>query len=1098
MDRLFGAPTDRLAFAAAAALAAVLLSLALLAWRRPVLVRLGLRAVPRRMLRSVLIVAGLTTSTAVIATAIGTGETMAGTIRAAVAGGIGPVDEVIVSRGAAPREPSIRDARAVLAGSDLAAGEFFRVSAYDRLAEQFLDDPQIAALVPATQTQATAVSPGSSRARAGVNVVGLPRAAPVFDRFVAEDGTPISLADLEVNEALVNAEAGRLLELKAGDDLSLQLGDDHSAVWRVRAVVRDGGLAGLQPAVLAPLDALQFVLGRPGSINQILIANRDRGDAETTSRLVTGRLRLALADPDLAARIARALASESGQGQLRALEARVRPDVKPKIARLREVARSGQPTPELAYYLADPQLTNQYRWILNSIAGDPGLRGQELIQRVAPLTVVDVKARAISAANEYGSAVTTVFLILGLFSIAASLLLVFLIFVMLAAERRTEMGLTRAVVAQRRHLVAAFAVEGLVYDLAAAAVGLVLGVGIGVLVLRLVQSVLDRWDVPVRGQMSGGGIVLSFCLGALVTFATVLLAAWRVSRVNVIAAIHGSPDPGARRHVSNVWWFRRRAVGAPLWTVPLAVGGIALIVSADERGPRLAAGGAVLVLAAALAIRAAAVALGARPALVDRLVATVAGPLIALLFALLPSAPRYIRTDAIIRSGTAGFVLAGVAMALSLVWVAGRNLDMLLAPVRLLARPFGGLAPATRMAVAYPLTHPFRTGLTAAMFALVFLTMVAATALLRSTEVAYVKRDGGAGFDIRALFSTPPSDFAGALAQSSSIRPEDFTAIGSQALSPLEALWPGERSAAWKPLEVRTADDTLLSTSSGGLMLRAYGYGSDESVWRALRDHPGLAIASRHELDNLPAARTALESGAAGVPRFEPTPVWVRDPRGGVAHKLIIIGVAADSSILTGGVLTSRSAMAGSPAASQPADEFFLRTREDVSYRSAATGVALTFPANGVRTRVLGEEARTGQAVRQLLDTLIRGFLGMGLAAGLAALGVIGMRSVGERRQQIGMLRAIGFSRRMVQATFLIEGSVVAVLGITVGAVVGLVLAHNVVSFLSRDFTQLRLIVPWWQVGAIAIAAYSAALISAMLVAWQAGRVVPAEALRYE
>jgi putative ABC transport system permease protein len=297
---------------------------------------------------------------------------------------------------------------------------------------------------------------------------------------------------------------------------------------------------------------------------------------------------------------------------------------------------------------------------------------------------------------------------------------------------------------------------------------------------------------------------------------------------------------------------------------------------------------------------------------------------------------------------------------------------------------------------------------------------------------------------------------------------------------------------------VRTADDTLLGASSGGLMLRAHGYASDEAVWRAVRDRPGLAIASRHELDNLPAARSALESGPGGVPRFEPAAVWVRDPRGGMAHKLTVIGVTADSSILTGGVLTSRTALAGTPAAAQPAGEFFLRTREDVSYRSAATGVALTFPGNGVRTRVLGDEARTGQAVRELLDTLIRGFLGMGLASGLAALGVIGMRSVAERRQQIGMLRAIGFSRRMVQATFLIEGSVVAVLGITVGAVVGLVLAHNVVAFLSRDFTQLRLIVPWWQVAAIAAAAYGSALISALIVAWQAGRVLPAEALRYE
>lgn len=108
------------------------------------------------------------------------------------------------------------------------------------------------------------------------------------------------------------------------------------------------------------------------------------------------------------------------------------------------------------------------------------------------------------------------------------------------------------------------------------------------------------------------------------------------------------------------------------------------------------------------------------------------------------------------------------------------------------------------------------------------------------------------------------------------------------------------------------------------------------------------------------------------------------------------------------------------------------------------------------------------------------------------------MRSVAERRQQIGMLRALGFSRRLVQVSFLLEGSLVAILGITVGALVGLVLARNVVIFLGRDFRELRLIVPWLQLAGIAAAAYAAALISGLAVAWQAGRVAPAEALRYE
>ena len=52
--------------------------------------------------------------------------------------------------------------------------------------------------------------------------------------------------------------------------------------------------------------------------------------------------------------------------------------------------------------------------------------------------------------------------------------------------------------------------------------------------------------------------------------------------------------------------------------------------------------------------------------------------------------------------------------------------------------------------------------------------------------------------------------------------------------------------------------------------------------------------------------------------------------------------------------------------------------------------------------------------------------MGLGLVVGVAALGVISARAVVERRQQIGVLRAIGFRRRMVQAAFLLESSFIA------------------------------------------------------------------------
>jgi putative ABC transport system permease protein len=87
------------------------------------------------------------------------------------------------------------------------------------------------------------------------------------------------------------------------------------------------------------------------------------------------------------------------------------------------------------------------------------------------------KKDAVDSAEKYGNIFTTFFLILGLFSISAGIMLIFMIFVMLAGERKAEMGMARAVGAQRMNLVQSFLSEGMAYSVIAGALGAALGVG---------------------------------------------------------------------------------------------------------------------------------------------------------------------------------------------------------------------------------------------------------------------------------------------------------------------------------------------------------------------------------------------------------------------------------------------------------------------------------------------------------------------------------------------------------------------------------------------------------------------------------------------
>ena len=113
-----------------------------------------------------------------------------------------------------------------------------------------------------------------------------------------------------------------------------------------------------------------------------------------------------------------------------------------------------------------------------------------------------------------------------------------------------------------------------------------------------------------------------------------------------------------------------------------------------------------------------------------------------------------------------------------------------------------------------------------------------------------------------------------------------------------------------------------------------------------------------------------------------------------------------------------------------------------------------------------------------MFNLLLQGFMGLGLVVGIAALGVIAARSVVERRQQIGMLRAIGFQKGMVQLSFLLESSFVALLGIALGIALGAMLSYNLIEEIGKDVEGLAYRVPWLNVGVVVVIAYLASLLT--------------------
>jgi putative ABC transport system permease protein len=413
-----------------------------------------------------------------------------------------------------------------------------------------------------------------------------------------------------------------------------------------------------------------------------------------------------------------------------------------------------------------------------------------------------------------------------------------------------------------------------------------------------------------------------------------------------------------------------------------------------------------------------------------------------------------------------------------------------------------------RMAVAYPLRSRFRTGVTLAMFTLVVFTLVMGATTSGSFISAYDdEREFAGGFEIRAdsVAASPVHDMAGAVARNSSFA-DRIDAVASQSVLPAKArqLGMGAKEASYP---VYGFDDTFLNATTFDFAAKARGYESGRDVWQAMRTTPGLAIVDplvvpRRENFNFgvpPDFRLSgfyLEDGT-----FDPVPISVRDPQTDKVVKLKVIGVLNDSVAATMyGISTSQRTLASAFGDRVRPTTYHFSVPPGTDEEAVANDLEAAFVSNGLEAQAMSDLLHDAVATSWTFNRLILAFMGLGLLVGVAALGVISARSVVERRQQIGVLRSIGFQRRMVQAAFLIESSFISLVAIFVGTTLALILAHNVIGDTSESqgTTNVDMVVPWGTLAIVFFVVYAASLITTLLPALRASRVEPAEALRYQ
>lgn len=137
----------------------------------------------------------------------------------------------------------------------------------------------------------------------------------------------------------------------------------------------------------------------------------------------------------------------------------------------------------------------------------------------------------------------------------------------------------------------------------------------------------------------------------------------------------------------------------------------------------------------------------------------------------------------------------------------------------------------------------------------------------------------------------------------------------------------------------------------------------------------------------------------------------------------------------------------------------------------------------------------------QVIDTLLAIVTGLlGVAVLIALIGVANTLSLSviERRRESALLRAMGLTRRQLRRMLAVEGVFLAMTGVLVGLVAGLLYGWAGTGVLLGRADQIALAVPWAHVAAIVVIAVLAGLTASVLPGRRAARTPPVAALAAE
>ena len=673
------------------------------------------------------------------------------------------------------------------------------------------------------------------------------------------------------------------------------------------------------------------------------------------------------------------------------------------------------------------------------------------------LLVDPIKQRLIDNAAEEDEELTTIFFVVGGFSVLAGALLLINLFVMLSEERKPNLGVLRAIGWKQSTLRRAFRTEGLAYAVPAAVTGALLGIGVGWAIIQLTKGILQGSnpdsDFQLITTIGTDSLLTAGLSGFVIAMLAIWFTSWRISRLNIVAAIRDLPAPTTKSStvVVSVAGAFAIVVGAiaavtglsggnpyiAIVSVPLIVVGVASLLKSFVPALWLTSIGGVVVLAWGL-----------------------------LIFELLPS-DVVIEIQFFLVYGVV-LVAAGVALAT----VSGTLFQ------RLAGRSARG-GVAARLAMAYPTARLFRTSSSLAMYSLIIfsLTFMAVLAQGISAQSGDIVTASSAGHQV--------------LVNSNNANPIDVSEVvafdGVASASAVTRTFT-EWSAPFNPDSLEEPRGSRLTAASPSfveagaplLIERDERFSTDREAFEFVLDNREGILISNGFLGNSDA--------------FEPS-IGDLVIAADTGLEFEVIGIYDDDFTFPGVWINGEALTEIAPEATPTLVYVAIDDGEDAATIGERLEVA--FLANGAEAETF--EARVSRILEADLAffSLLRGYLLLGLLVGIGGLAVTLSRAVRERRRQIGMLRSMGFASRGVSGWFLGEAAFISLMGIVCGAGLGVLSAYFVATRSTAfDGGTLPFAIPWVVLAALVVVPLIASGIAAVVPARRAAALRPSEALR--